>query len=143
MPVVTVSLQGVLPAGFRVGTRWFCLGTFEGLCFARPAKAAEVERQAWADRGAPPGRRQPSRGRRGTRMGCKPQIAMGTGNRGEDAGQLKRRYLRAGGSPSLWLWQSPAVGVGLGAPRGCCPCPELQGEEPSVGTLPPVIQVTE
>lgn len=30
-------------------------GTFEGLCFTHPSLASEVERQAGADPGAPPG----------------------------------------------------------------------------------------
>lgn len=67
---------------------------------------------------------------------------MGTINRGEDAGQLEHGYLRARGSSDLWLWRSPAVGAGLGAPRGCRPHPELQGEELSAGVLSPVTQVT-
>lgn len=67
---------------------------------------------------------------------------MGTVNKGEDARQLERGYLGAGGSPDLWLWWSPAVGAGLGVPRGCLPCPELQGEEPSVDIPPQATQVT-
>lgn len=137
MPVVTVSLQSC--ATRRLQSRdamVLVLAHLKG-CVSPilPSSASEVERQAWADPGAPPRSCQPCRGRSTTRVGCKPQTVMGTVNKGEDAGQLERGYLRAGGSP--------AVGAGLGVPRGCLSCPELQGEEPSLDISPQATRVTE